>query len=206
MRTLRQEDPKLQAHLRLTRRLPRGRLLIKVRRLNKKLRMTGEEERINNLGLKETVHPLGEGHRLPSPWAWLNVHNSNCGSTYLNHILLLGIVIPKNTEWYGWEITQHKHELEEVFLKQQKESHLLDGNSISTSLVRAENQPQQHNLNCCKIFNYSHKLARKLKLNVTQRNLYPANIFWLIILISSLLPLLKFDNEWQVTHWECFCI
>lgn len=78
--------------------------------------------------------------------------------------------------------------------KQQKESHLFDGNSISTSLVRAGNQPQQHKLNCFKIFNYSHKLARKLKLNVTQRNLYPASIFWLIILISSLLPLLKFDT------------
>lgn len=168
--------------------------------------MTREEERINNLGLKKTIHPLGEESGIPSPGAWLNVHNSNCGSTYLHHILLPGIVIPKNTEWCRWEITQHKHEFEEALLRNSKESQLLDGNSISTSLVRAGNQPQQHNLNCFKIFNYSHKLARKLKLNVTQRNLYPANISWLIILISSLLPLLKFDNEWEVTHWECFCI
>lgn len=167
--------------------------------------MTREEERINNLGLKKTVHPLGEGRGLPSPWAWLNVHNSNCGSAYLHHILLLGIVIPKNTELYLGNHPTQTWTWGGISQKQQKESHLLDGNSISTSLVRAGNQPQQHNLNCFKIFNYSHKLARKLKLNVTQRNLYPANIFWLIILISSLLPLLKFDNEWQVTHWECFC-
>lgn len=31
--------------------------------------MTREEERINNLGLKKTVHPLGEGSGLPSPRA-----------------------------------------------------------------------------------------------------------------------------------------
>jgi hypothetical protein len=68
--------------------------------------------------------------------------------------------------------------------EQQQESHLLAGNRISIPLVSSGNEPQQH------IPNASEVLIIHINWpgNVTQKDLYPANIFWLIILIASLQP------------------